>query len=230
MIMRDLYEVILSDDLTWEGLIRDIVREDQMDPWNIDITRLSGRFSQEIKKMKKIDLRVSGKFVLAASILLKMKSDFLLQEEDEEEGEESVNLAWLFKNLNYDVSPGELIPRIPMKKKRRVTLEELISALNKAIEVKDRRIMKHKEKQENMIIPLRLTRVDLTKKISEVYETITKFFKNLKKNEIKFSELLPSEDRFDIIWTFMPLMHLCNKGKIFLEQEKTFGEILVKRP
>ncbi|MBD3312127.1 hypothetical protein GF352_01575 [archaeon] len=229
MEQKDLYNVIISDELTWEGLIRDIVREEQMDPWNINITRLANRFAEEIHSRKNVDLKVSGKFILTASILLKMKSDLLLLE-DEEEVEEGVSLGWLFKNIDYDGSPEELTPRIPMKKKRRVTLNELISALNKALEVRDRRVERRREKEESRAVPLKLNRVDLSQKISEVYNTITNFFSKLKKQEIKFSELLPSEERFDIIWTFMPLLHLCNRGKVLLNQEKCFGEILVRKP
>ena len=33
----------------------------------------------------------------------------------------------------------------------------------------------------------------------------------------------------DIVWTFLPLIHLSSKHKIKLEQEKEFGEIYVKR-
>lgn len=229
MEQEDLYEVIVSDELTWEGLIRDIVREEQMDPWDINISKLANRFAEEIHSHRNIDLKVSGKFILTASILLKMKSDLLLID-DEEELEEGVSLAWLFKNIDYGGSPEELTPRIPMKKKRRVTLDELIGALNKALEVRDRRVKRRREKEESRAVPLKLDRVDLSKKISEVYNTITNFFSKLKKREIKFTELLPSEERFDVIWTFMPLLHLCNRGKILLNQEKCFGEILVKKP
>lgn len=229
MKQEDLYDVIVSDELTWEGLIRDIVREEQMDPWDINISKLANRFAEEIQSRKTINLKVSGKFILTASILLKMKSDLLLLE-DEEESEEGVSLTWLFKNIDYSGSPKELVPRIPMKKKRRVTLEELIGALNKALEVRDRRIERRQEREEARTVPLKLNRVDLSQKISEVYNIITNFFSKLKKQEVKFSELLPSEERFDIIWTFMPLLHLCNRGKVLLNQEKCFGEILVRKP
>jgi len=226
---KELYEVIISDKLTWEGLIRDIVRDERMDPWDINIVQLAKRFAEEVKKNKTINLRVSGKFILAASILLKMKSDLLLTEEEEEDLD-GVSLAWLFKNIDYNVGPNELIPRIPMKKKRRVTLEELIEALKKAIVVNERRIQRHIEQEESKVVPLRLDRVDLSQKISEVYSAITNFFKKLKKKEILFTELLPSEARFDVIWTFMPLLHLCSKGKVDLSQEKSFGDIIVRKP
>ncbi len=222
----ELYNVITSDKLTWEGLIRDIVREEKMDVWNINISLLTKRFTKELNKMKEINLRVSGKFILAASILLRMKSDQLLKEEENEE-EASVNLSWLFKNINYELGPRELIPRIPMKKKRPVTLDELINALRKAIEVNERRYKRHKEKEENKP-RFKFTRVSLKDKMSSIMVAVKKLFK--KKSEITFNELLPSKNRFDMIWTFIPLTHLSSQGVIKLKQEKTFGEIYVRKP
>jgi len=224
---KELYDVIISDKLTWEGLIRDIVRDERMDPWNINIIQLAKRFAQHINKKKDI-LRISGKFILTASILLKMKSDFLLTDE-EETSEEGVSLGWLFKKIDYELGARELIPRIPMMKKRRVTLEELIGALRKAIEVKDRRIVRLQEREESRVIPLKLNRVNLTEKINDVYSALTNFFKKRRKSEVMFEELLPSHERFDVIWTFMPLMHLSSRGKVDLFQEKTFGDIIVRK-
>jgi len=159
-----------------------------------------------------------------------MKSDLLLKEKKDEESADGVSLAWLFKDINYDIGPSDLIPRIPMKKKRRVTLDELIEALRKAIEVNDRRLVKHKEKEESRVIPLNIKHIDLKEKIAEMYDAITDFFKKMKKKEIRFEELLPSKTKFDIVWTFIPLLHLSNKGKVDLYQEKTFGDIIIRKP
>lgn len=224
-----LFDYMTSDKLTWEGIIRDIVKTEQMDPWNINVAKLAIRFAEEIKRMDTVNFRISGKFILAASILLKMKSDFLLVEKEIEESDEGVSLAWLFKDINYELGPGELIPRIPMKKKRHVTLEELIAALSKAIEVKDRRVKRHEE-QSLVTVPIPKNRIDLGEKIALVYTAITDFFKGFHKKEIKFDELLPSRQRNDVIWTFIPLLHLSTKGKIDLYQEKCFGDIWVRKP
>ncbi len=223
--MMDIYNLIINEELTWEGLIRDIVREEGMDPWDINIAQLARRFANEVRKMKEINLRISGKFILTASILLKMKSDYLLNERRDNE-ENNISLAWLFKDINYNLEPTELTPRIPMKKKRKVTLEELIDALKKAVEVNERRINRHKEKEETQV-KLKLDRVDLGKKIIEVYDALASFFK--RKKEVRFEELLPSHERFDMLWTFIPLVHLSNDNKILLHQEKTFGDIIVRK-
>ena len=173
----DLYEYILSNKLTWEGLIRDIVHEERMDPWDIDVGRLAVRYGEKIKDITEIDFRISGKFLLTASILLKMKSDFLLSELESNEDNEGIPLSFIFKDIDYQFKDQrqELIPRIPMMKKRRVTLQELISALKKAIEVNERRITRRRE--DTRTVRLNIKKVDLTEQIIEVYSNITMFFK-----------------------------------------------------
>lgn len=225
-----LFDYILSDELTWEGLIRDIVREERMNPWDIDVGRLAVKYSGRIKNTINIDFRTSGKFLLTASILLKMKSDYLLKDLEEKGSDEGILLSFIFKDLDYHfkTARGELIPKIPMMKKRRVTLQELIAALKKAVEVNERRIARQRENKRS--IRLNIKKIDLPEKIIEVYSKITMFFKNLKKEEITFKELLPSNDKFDIIWTFMPLLYLNNEGKIMLRQEELFGEIYIRKP
>jgi len=225
-----LFNIILSEELTWEGLIRDIVREEKMDPWNIDITKLTDKFLNKIKCVEKFDFRVSGKFLLAASILLKMKSDYLLNKIIPKKDNEFINLNFIFKDLSGVIGdyPKELIPRIPMLKKRPVALQELLAALQKAMLVQNRRIDRANEKVKG--VRLRLKRVDLSSKIIELYDRITYFFKNIKKNEILFTELIQSNTRDDVIWTFVPLLYLSNRGKVALYQEDCFRDIYVRKP
>ena len=215
-----LYETIMSKELTWEGLIRDIVYTEGLDPWDIDITLLVKRYLEAIKKFKEMDIRLSGKFILAAAILLKMKADYLLAKKEEEKKrgnreEEVVKLE------NY-----ELQPNVPQPKKRKVTMEELISSLKKALVVSEKRKFRHKQREVNM--KLKLKKVDISEKIGLLYQKIINFLKRFKREEITFSELTPSKQREDLIWTFVPLIHLANKGKVQIRQEEEFGEIYVR--
>ncbi|MCW1309082.1 MAG: segregation/condensation protein A, partial [Candidatus Nanoarchaeia archaeon] len=76
-----ILQLILSNELTWEGLIREIVKKENMNPWDIDIVTLSSKYIDVLKELKKIDFKISGKFLLTAAILLRMKSEFLFNEE-----------------------------------------------------------------------------------------------------------------------------------------------------
>lgn len=215
-----LYALILSKELTWEGLIRDIVNSEGMDPWDIDISLLMQKYLEALRKIKQMDLKISGKFLLAAAILLKMKADYLLRKKEEtfqEEKKEEVQIK-----DNY-----ELQPNVPLPKKRKVTIEELISSLRSALVVKERRTIRHKQREVKMKVKIK--KIDLGEKIAVLYTRIVSFFKKFKTNEITFSTLTPSRQREDIIWTFVPLIHLANKGKIKLRQDEQFGEIYVRQ-
>jgi len=66
----------------------------EVDPWNIDVIEVSDRFLNKLEKAQKLDLRVSGKVLLFAAILVRMKADILsaevipLSEEELEKKEE----------------------------------------------------------------------------------------------------------------------------------------------
>ena len=51
----------------------------EIDPWNIDIVEVTDRFLSELERRKELDLRISGRTLFYAAILLRMKSDHLEQ-------------------------------------------------------------------------------------------------------------------------------------------------------
>ena len=218
---EELYTIMTSSE-TWEGLIRDIVQREGMDPWNIDIIKLTNKFVDAVKELKKADLKVSGKFILAAAILLRMKAEYLIPRIAE-----AVTEGAPVDMSIYEHADAELEPQIPLPKQRKVTLDELIKSLRNALAVKERRTIRYQEREVK--IKIRLKKIDIGESIRNLYKRITIFFDNLKMKEIKFSQLLPSKLRIDMIWTFIPLMHLANQKMIKLRQEEDFGEIYVSK-
>ena len=59
--------------------------------------------------------------------------------------------------------------------------------------------------------------------IKNLYLKIKDMFKG--KDNLTFSKLVPSENKEDKVFTFIPLLHLTNQRKIDLEQKEHFGEI-----
>ena len=100
--MQQVMDLLLEqEEISWKTIIYDLVKTGQMDPWDINITLLTQKYIQAIKEMQEHDLRISGKVLLAAAILLKIKSTHLIdndiskldslinQTEDFEDAEES---------------------------------------------------------------------------------------------------------------------------------------------
>ena len=214
---EDIIKQIVSGELTWEGLIRDIIIDEGLDPWNIDIVVLANRFKSIVDK---IDIATAGKFILVSSILLSMKSERIFQKEEEEI--EELILPILNKR------EIQLKPRIPAARKRPITLNELIAALKKAVEVKERREKRKKEKTEEFKPKaFEVKKVKIGELIQNLYDKLVDMFKKFE--VIPFSKLVPSWNRKDIVWTFLPLIHLSARHKVRLDQEEDFGEIYVKR-
>ena len=218
-----------QDEVTWQSLLHDLVKKEQMNPWDVNISLLTKKYIDTIKKLKELDFRISGKVLLAAAILLKMKSNRLLNEDLSEldrlltqSEEELIDELDLEEPQRHHEEKHTLIPRTPQPRKRKVSVFDLVKALEKALEVKQRRVM-------NSIPPMDVKipkkTKDITQIIREVYTKIRSFFTINKQNRLTFSQLVPSNTKEDKIYTFIPLLHLTTQRKVNLSQQEHFGEI-----
>ena len=56
-----------KDEITWQTVIMDLIKSEQMDPWDIDISLLSKKYITALKKLQESNFYVSGKMILAAA-------------------------------------------------------------------------------------------------------------------------------------------------------------------
>jgi segregation and condensation protein A len=225
--------LLKKDEITWQDLIYDLVKSEKMDPWNIDVSQLSKKYLETLKQLQETNFFISGRVILAAAILLKIKSQKLLTE----------NIANFDSDLFYSNEPEEelidqledqerliqpkLTIKTPLARKRKVSLQDLVSALEKALEVdtrRKRRITDYERIPENIRLPER--KIDIGERIKIIYSKITNFFQT-GKGKLTFEKLIPSEKKEDKVQTFIPLLHLENQKKIDMEQQIPFGEIKI---
>jgi len=217
-----------QDEVTWQALLYELIKKEQMNPWDVNISLLTKKYIDTIKKLKELDFRISGKVLLAAAILLKIKSNRLLNEDLSEldrlltQEEEMIDELDLEEPQRQNEEKHPIIPKTPQPRKRKVSVFDLVKALEKALEVKQRRVM-------NSIPPMdvkipKKTR-DITQIIKEVYNKISAFFSINGQKSLTFSQLVPSKTKEDKIFTFIPLLHLTTQRKVDLEQKEHFGEI-----
>ena len=229
---QKIYDILYNkDEVTWQSLLYELVKNEEMDPWDIDISMLAKSYIEAIKKLKELDLRISGKMLLAAAILLKIKSNKLLNEdlvefdrllsEPEEDLEDDLGLIEEQPQYKHESHP--LIPRTPQPRKRKVSIYDLVKALERALEVKKRRVL-NSIPPTNLAIPKKT--FDITDAIKNVYGRIKAFFTNGLK-VVTFNQLLPSESKKDKVRTFIPLLHLAQQDKIEMEQDTPFGEVRI---
>lgn len=211
-------------------MLYDLVRTEQMDPWDINVSLLTKKYITMLKELKGRDFRISGRVLLAAAILLKIKSNRLVGEDilqfdrllSDEEPEEELYEETPEYIPREELGKPSLIPRVPQPRKRKVSIYDLVNALEKALEVKRRRVM-HSIPPADIEIPEK--QKDITKVIRALYGRIKTFLLQNNKNKLTFSQLVPSENKTDKIYTFVPLLHLSNQQRVELLQERHFGEI-----
>lgn len=72
-------------------LLLDLIKKNEMDISNIEISVITKQYLDYLKQMKQLDLEIAGEFLVMAATLLYIKSKMLLppaEEEEEEEGED----------------------------------------------------------------------------------------------------------------------------------------------
>ncbi|HLD39559.1 MAG TPA: segregation/condensation protein A [Candidatus Nanoarchaeia archaeon] len=224
-----------QDELGWRKIIYELVESEQMDPWDIDVSLLAQKFIKIIREMQEHDLKIPGKIVLAAAILLKIKATHLVENdisnldrllnqtdempEDELFGEIEAGLR------NPDLAHPQLIPRNPQPRNRKVSVHDLVEALQRAMASKKRILAQ----QRPVAFPYRPHRkTDIMDVIKDVYHKITYYYNKDKEAKVTYTKLLPPKaGKQEKVYTFMPLLHLENEHKIEMDQPKHFDEITI---
>lgn len=226
-----------QDDVSWRTILYDLVKTEQMDPWDVDLTKITHKYLETIRSMQEHDLKVSGKVLLAAALLLKIKSthfidkdlaefDLLLSGEEYNEDE-----LWVEGGEPgaRDRQKFKLIPRNPQPRTRKVSIHDLIQALQKAMETKKRILSQ--QRPVKFVMPRK--GIDIVEVIYDLYHKISYYTQKNKGQEksdrITFTQLLPPRaGKQEKAYTFIPLLHLESLQRIETEQIKPFEEIYIQ--
>jgi len=211
---------------SWEEVIYYIVSLENINPWDVDLVKLTESFMRFIKTVEELDFRIPAKVVFVAAILLRLKADYLSIFEEEEKAE-LLTEQKPFAELGIDpnlVQLGYPMKRVP---KRQVTLDELIVALRKALAVRERRT-------ERVAVARRqladvATEEDITKRIETVLKEIDELISKLNKDKVEFSKIVKDWKRERIVEKFVPLLHLEHDKKVLCDQEDFFKEIMIRK-
>ena len=70
-------------------LLLDLIKKNEMDIYNIQISEITRQYLQYLETLKSLDLEVAGEFIVMAATLIHIKSKTLLPQELEDESDES---------------------------------------------------------------------------------------------------------------------------------------------
>ncbi|MDP1695649.1 MAG: segregation/condensation protein A [archaeon] len=229
---EQIHTLLFGEKLSWQAIIYDLINTEQLNPWDIDLSILANKYLEKVRALEESNFFVSSKVLLAAALLLRMKSEILLERDikslDDILFGKKEEKKYVQERIELDEDIPELIPRTPLPRFKKVTLEELMSALNNAIKTETRRIKKvilTRQQEIETALSLPKQRININDRIKIVYSKLKAIFTE-REEKLPFTELAgkSSDER---IATFMPLLYLDNQHKIWIEQEGFLEEIYI---
>lgn len=206
---------------TWRELLYELVETNQLDPWDIDIQKVVDGYIGLVKKMKVLDLHVPANIILAASILLRLKSESLKVPEEQPIPEPEEMAA---QRVIPQVE--QLVPRLRMQPGKKISLVELMQALDEVMKLKDKREMM----LQNTLEPVKfvINKEDIDQKIERIYSLVEEHADS--EGLTTFADLANKFTQMESILLdlFIPLLFLAHKDRIDVAQEKFFDEIFIK--
>lgn len=200
-------------------MLMGLVVSREVDPWNIDIVELTTKYLEQIRRLQELDLRLSGKTILVASILLRMQSENIFKEEEEEPEEEED------EELDIEIRP--ILP--PLRRvSGKITLPQLMEALLQALEDADRKktLKPRKRRDQKHVVRIDEHRANIEEQVNALYDKICEMVKE--HGTITLIDLIEGPGQLMLARTFLFVLYLETKGKIVLTQDELFGEIYIR--
>jgi segregation and condensation protein A len=177
---------------------------------------------EKLVEFREMDLRLSARTILAGSVLVRLKSEAILQPDNVDlDEEEAIELR-----EKYNILP--LIPPI-RRINTKTTLPQLFEALLDALEeerYKKELVLAAMDEPEERTILLDEDRIDVRESVKRLYDVIVDMWKELER--VTFQGILIGPEPIAMCRTFLYLLFLVKDGKIRIWQEDFFGEIFVE--
>lgn len=221
-----------------------------IDPWNIDLVQITDMFLQKLNEIKENNLKLTGKTLFFAAVLLKIKSNYLegldpFKQEDELLPDDEDNFDENFMDYNDSdeiitqshaiTLESAIVRRTSVRKNRtrKVSLEDLIlqiQRLEKAEQSKDRKAAEERVKARrsyshftpNDIMDL-AHEEHLEDDIEKLENLLTRLFKDDEK--IELNDLI--EAGMDKASAYLSLLFLASRSSIDLVQESFYSDLYI---
>jgi segregation and condensation protein A len=218
------------------GLLIDLARKGEIDPWDLDVVHLTDRFLESLGDIQ--DLGRSGQAIFYASVLVRMKAEALAEQaaipwdapQEVEPQEELDTSSWVQLPLHLERSIRRR-PSVPAYVQRPLTLMDLISQL-KEMETLERQVVRAQATQRRQSVTVRtLEEVeelahheDLEELIAWMHERLLE--RQIQQEPLKFPQLLGLKE--DRVGGFLALLFLSSRGLVELNQEIFYEDIDVE--
>ncbi len=213
-----------------------MAKKGEIDPWNINVVDVTDRFLRRLETAKKFDLRVSGRVLLYAAILVRMKAEAITVEALGEDTEEE-EYYFLDEPLEFEAEDEDLsdvileVLKSPRKSVRKITtLKDLIDELRRAEEVERRRRRRRKARKLDVTIDSTLKvphEESLEEMIARVEREISDILK--RKGCTTLFSLVKGWDVPMLVDYYVSILHLAFRKKVEIAQEEFYGDVEIRR-
>ena len=228
-----MHKFVINDFEGPMDLLLHLVRESDIDIYDINLVDLVNQYLDFINEMEKLELNVASEYIVMAAELIELKSKSLLphheteEEEEVDPKEELINrlleykkykeVTSEFKTLeeerkNYFSKKPSSLKEFVVKREEKGDISLLLNAFNEFMQ----------KKSEDNIITKTTTKEYSVAKRSEEIRKIIKL-----KNKVEFSELFDNFNRDYIIVTFLALLEMVKTSEIDIIQEGNFSNIYI---
>jgi len=219
-------------------LLLHLIREQELDIYDIPIARVTDQYLLYLQRMEQLDLDVAGEFLVMAATLIELKSRLLLPRPPAPAAEEGPDpraelvqrlleyekyrevasllrdqeeTCRLLYSRTVEVDPEEL-PPVPSAA---VTTADLLAALKRVLE------RASTEKAPAAVIPRR--RITLRLKMGEILRRLRE-----SGGRLLFHDLFsPERTRTEVVMAFLALLELLRQRRVDAAQERCLGEIVI---
>ncbi len=228
-------------------LLLHLIDKNKVDIYDIPIVEITEQYLDYIRQMETEDMNIMSEFLVMAATLIDIKCRMLLPKEVNEEGEEEDPRAELVEKLleykmckymSYELKDRMVTAERSLYKKptmpkeisdyrQPIDYEELIGDMTLAKLHEIFRIVL--KRQEDKIDPVRSTfgkiekdEIDMDARTAYVEDFL------LTHKKFSFRKLLEKQSsKMEVIVTFLVVLELMKTGKIWIEQENTFADIVI---
>ena len=237
MVVVVQYKVTIDNFDGPLDLLLHLIKEQDIDIYDIKIEEITKQYLDYIKKMKDLNLSVASEYLVMASELIEMKSKMLLPKKEKQEDE-------------YEEDPREVLIKrlLAYKKYKEVTSEfKNLELTRKSVFTKEPDNLSRYAKEEDINEDLGVDDLinafnilmmkkeldkplatKITKKELSVSEKVKKIKDILKvKKKMNFEEVFEVQSKEEVIISFLSILEMVKKKEILLTQEGNFKSIII---
>ncbi|MGN1299648.1 MAG: segregation and condensation protein A [Candidatus Scatovivens sp.] len=218
-----------------------LIDKNKMDIYKVNISQIADQYMEYLQLQEKLDLEIASEFLIMASTLVFIKSKGLLPKHTEDEAEltEEELLQRIIEYKKYKEISKKFKENIELFSKRiykfpdkielpkqklekEYHIEDIINRYTNILEMNENKKNENAKNIEKIAISDKYTVSD---KVKEIFREL------IRKKEFIFNKLYSLKERpkEEVVTAFSGVLELTRRNKIIANQEKTFGDIVIKK-